>query len=67
MPDTRHGTQQAAPIDDVGYQMPDIRGGMQQAAQSGAQAVHTDRGEGIKRSERKGSVLNGFDDTEVEA
>ena len=51
----------------VGHEMVDDRAGAQQAAQSGAQAVHTDRGEGIKRSERKGSVLNGFDDTEVEA
>ena len=30
-------------------------------------AGRTGKGKGIKRSERKGSILNGFDDTEVEA
>ena len=47
--------------------MPDTKDGTQQAAYSMASPGRTGKGKGIKRSERKGSILNGFDDTEVEA
>ena len=47
--------------------MPDTRDGKQQAPYSETSSGCAGKGKGIKRSGCKGSFLNGFDDTEVEA